>query len=234
MELKLWLPILIVFGMAESLGTSKDWSIKVPSKIPVLQGSCVDIPCRYKYPKTKKILNRWRGFWKRGNTLVASSFPSLKLTDEFHKRTRMSGYLQSGNCSWQLFGVRTTDTGPFHFRIELPQHKSNSFLKNMVTLNVFRVPAPPVMTVAVQDKVTATCTVTHVCPSSPPKFSWNHYGKRETKSKKPANKWLWKTTSTLTFTPEESDFNKPIICTVTFFGRKTTKGSVIPVKKKSN
>ncbi|XP_023187275.1 myeloid cell surface antigen CD33-like [Xiphophorus maculatus] len=230
MDLKLWLSILMVCAMAESHILHKDWLIDVPSRIPVLQSSCVVIPCVYLYPETKKILNRWRGFWKRGDTIVASNFLNLRLGNEFHMRSRITGTLQSGNCTWQLYGVRETDTGPFYFRIEIPQHKSFTFSKNKVTLNVFRVPKPPTMSVAVQDQVTATCKVTHVCPSSPPKFSWSHSGIRKTRSKK-ENKWLWSTTSTLTFTPQEADFNMPLKCTVTFPGKKTTVGSVLLIKK---
>ncbi|XP_023187272.1 myeloid cell surface antigen CD33-like isoform X1 [Xiphophorus maculatus] len=225
-----FLLLCFIAAMAESHILHKDWLIDVPSRIPVLQSSCVVIPCVYLYPKSRKILNRWRGFWKRGDTIVASNFLNLRLGNEFHHRSRITGTLQSGNCTWQLYGVRETDTGPFYFRIEIPQHKSFTFSKNKVTLDVFRVPKPPTMSVAVQDQVTATCKVTHVCPSSPPKFSWSHSGIRKTRSKK-ENKWLWSTTSTLTFTPQEADFNMPLNCTVTFPGKKTTVGSVLLIKK---
>ncbi|XP_027869363.1 myeloid cell surface antigen CD33-like [Xiphophorus couchianus] len=229
MDLKLWLSILMVCGMAESLGSGKDWLIDVPSRVSVLQNSCVVIPCSYVYPKVRKMLKTWRGYWKRRGTVVASNFPNAKLTDEFHHRSRIRGTLQSGNCTWQLNRVRETDTGPFYFKIEIPQHKTFTFSQNTVTLDVFRVPDPPTMSVAVQDEVTATCKVTHVCPSSPPKFSWSHSGTRKTKSKK-ENKWLWSTTSTLTFTPQEADFNMPLNCTVLFKGNKSTKGSVLLIK----
>uniref|UniRef100_A0A087XMT3 Immunoglobulin domain-containing protein n=1 Tax=Poecilia formosa TaxID=48698 RepID=A0A087XMT3_POEFO len=226
MDLKLWLSILMVCGMAESIGSGKNWRISVPSKISVLQGSCVVIPCKYFYPKTRKIFKTWWGYWKRGNTVVASNVHNLKLTREFHHRTRITGTLQSGNCTWQLNRVRKTDTGPFYFKIEIPQHQSFTFSKSTVTLNVFRVPEPPIMSVAVLKKVTATCKVTHACPSSPPKIFWSHGGILKTKSKK-MNKWLWSTKSTLTFTPQEADFNKPLECTVRFHGKKTAHGSVL-------
>ncbi|XP_043973440.1 sialic acid-binding Ig-like lectin 14 [Gambusia affinis] len=226
MDLKLWLSILMVCGMAESLIWGKDWLINVPSRIPVLHSSCVVVPCVYMYPKTNKVLNRWRGFWKRGDTIVASNFLNLRLTDEFHKRSRITGTLQTGNCTWQLYGIRETDTGPFYLRIEIPQHKSYSFVQNKVTLNIFRVPKPPVMSIEISNTVTATCKVTHVCPVSPPTFSWSHNGRRKTQSKK-LNYWLWSTTSTLTFTPQETDYNMPLNCTVRFPGGKTTEGSVV-------
>ncbi|XP_008430604.1 sialic acid-binding Ig-like lectin 14 [Poecilia reticulata] len=229
MDLKLWFSILMVCGMAESIGSDKDWHISVPSKIPVLQGSCVVIPCEYVYPKTSKIFKTWLGYWKRGNTVVASNFHNFKLTREFHHRTRIKGALESGNCTWQLNHVRKTDTGPFYFKIEIPQYKSFTFSNNKVTLDIYRVPEPPIMSVAVLNKVTATCKVAHVCPSSPPKLFWSHSGMIKTKSKK-ENKWLWTTKSTITFTPQEADFNKPLNCTVRFHGRKTTKGSVLLTK----
>ncbi|XP_008430605.1 myelin-associated glycoprotein-like isoform X1 [Poecilia reticulata] len=229
MYLKLWLSILMVCGMAESIGSGKDWHISVPSKIPVLQGSCVVIPCKYVYPKKAKTLMTWRGYWKRGNTVVATNFPNVKLTDEFNHRSRIKGFLESGNCTWQLNHVRKTDTGPFYFKIEIPQYKSFTFSNNKVTLDIYRVPEPPIMSVAVLNELTATCKVTHACPSSPPKLFWSHTGMIETKSKK-KNELLWTTMSTITFTPQEADFNKPLNCTVRFHGRKTTHSSVLLIK----
>ncbi|XP_017164861.1 sialic acid-binding Ig-like lectin 14 isoform X3 [Poecilia reticulata] len=226
MDLKLWFSILMVCGMAESLILAKDWHINVPSRIPVLQNSCVVIPCVYSYPKTKKILNRFRAFWYKRHTLVASNFEDLTLRPEYLHRTRMGGSIQSGNCTWELYGVRKTDTGPFYFKIEIPQHKSFTFSNNKVTLDIYRVPKPPVMTLEVSNKVTATCKVTHVCPSSPPYISWSRAGTWSTISKQ-ENTWLWSTTSTMTFTPREADFNKRLECTVRFQGRKTAKGSVL-------
>ncbi|XP_016530563.1 sialic acid-binding Ig-like lectin 14 isoform X1 [Poecilia formosa] len=231
MDLKLWLSILMVCGMAESQILGKDWLINVPSSISILEGSCVVIPCVYSCPKKRKTFNRFRAFWYRGHTIVASNFPELRLTREFHHRTRMAGSIESGNCTWQLYFVRKTDTGPFYFRIEIPQHKSFTFSNNKVTLDVFQVPEPPVMTIEVRNKVTATCKVTHACPTSPPHISWSRAGTWTTMSKQ-ENKWLWSTTSTMTFTPRVADFNKRLECTVTFHGRKTTKGSVLVFKKR--
>lgn len=114
------------------------WTAKIPAKIPALQGSCVVIPCTYTYPRrtSKKILNSWRGFWKKGNKIISTNLPKWKLPGEYKKRTQFLGKLRARNCTMLLDGVRTTDVGPFYFRIEMPQYKSFSYINNSVTIDV--------------------------------------------------------------------------------------------------
>lgn len=114
------------------------WTANVPAIIPALQGSCVVIPCTYTYPKpkSKKMLNRWKGFWKKGNKIVSTNLHKCKLPNEYNKRTQFLGKLQWHNCTMLLDGVRKTDIGPFYFRIEMPQYKSFSYINNTVSINV--------------------------------------------------------------------------------------------------
>ncbi|XP_012712028.2 myeloid cell surface antigen CD33 [Fundulus heteroclitus] len=226
MELKLWLSFLMVCGIPEVQSASNQWLIKVPSNIPALQGSCVVIPCVYTYPKTKKILNRWVGFWKRGEMIVSTNLPKIKLTQEFRKRTKLMGNLRSGNCTMRISSVRTTDVGPFYLRIEIPQHKSFTFSTNTVTIDVSKTPEPPTMSLDVLDKVKATCTVSHTCPTSPPRFYWSRSGKQKMRSKR-LNDFMWTTESTLMFVPLPSDFNQPLNCTVVYSGKKSAQSSMI-------
>uniref|UniRef100_A0A3B3UFJ0 Ig-like domain-containing protein n=1 Tax=Poecilia latipinna TaxID=48699 RepID=A0A3B3UFJ0_9TELE len=212
------------FEMAESIGSGKSWLISVPSKIPVLESSCVVIPCEYDYPTKGNLWKKWRGYWTRGDETVASNNPKFKLKQEFKGRSRITGTIESNDCTWQLDDVRETDTGP---KTCLNNYLTSNFVK---IVDCTGVPEPPVMTVSVNNHASATCTVTHACPSSPPKFSWSHPGKTKTSSKK-LKEGLWSTKSTLTFTPEEADFNKPLKCTVNFNDKKTTEGSVLLVKK---
>uniref|UniRef100_A0A3Q2PYN5 CD80-like immunoglobulin C2-set domain-containing protein n=1 Tax=Fundulus heteroclitus TaxID=8078 RepID=A0A3Q2PYN5_FUNHE len=212
---------------------SNQWLIKVPSNIPALQGSCVVIPCVYTYPKTKKILNRWVGFWKRGEMIVSTNLPKIKLTQEFRKRTKLMGNLRSGNCTMRISSVRTTDVGPFYLRIEIPQHKMHTERNFVFTHNVSLIkchstetPEPPTMSLDVLDKVKATCTVSHTCPTSPPRFYWSRSGKQKMRSKR-LNDFLWTTESTLMFVPLPSDFNQPLNCTVVYSGKKSAQSSMI-------
>ncbi|XP_016530567.1 sialic acid-binding Ig-like lectin 12 [Poecilia formosa] len=228
MDLKLWLSILMVCEMAESMGPGQNWLISVPPVISVLESSCVVIPCMYDYPKKGHLWKKRPGYWRRGDDIVASNNPKFKVTQEFKGRSKITGIIERSICTWQLNDVRVTDAGPFYLTIEIPGFTSYTFSKDTVALNVFQVPEPPVMTIEVSNKVTATCKVTHVCPTSPPKISWSHPGTTTTTTKLTKT---WLTTSTLTFTPEEADFNKPLNCTVNFSDKKTAEGSVLLVKK---
>lgn len=90
----------------------------------------------YPKPKSKKILNRWKGFWKKGSTIVSTNLHEWKLPNEYNKRTEFVGKLQWHNCTMLLDGVRKTDVDPSYFRIEMPQYKSFSYINNTVSINV--------------------------------------------------------------------------------------------------
>ncbi|XP_039973307.1 myelin-associated glycoprotein-like [Xiphias gladius] len=227
MELKLWLSFLLL-QVTHCVQTPRgQWTANIPTKIPALQGSCVVIPCIYTYPKpiSNKILNRWRGFWRKGNKIVSTNLLKWKLPKEYKKRTQFLGDLQSRNCTMLLDGVRGTDVGPFYFRIEMPQYKSFSYTKHTVTIDVIRDPQPPTLSVRVNDRVTASCSVSHSCPFSPPQFSWSRSGIVWRRSKR-LNKWKWETVSTLSFQPLPADFNKTLNCTVQYRGGKQAKSSM--------
>ncbi|KAM7382724.1 hypothetical protein PAMP_002441 [Pampus punctatissimus] len=229
MKLKLWFSFLFLYGIHDVRCSHGFWTANVPTKISALQGSCVVIPCTYTYPKptSKKILNRWRGFWRKGNKIVATNLPKWKLNKEYKKRTQFLGNLQARNCTMLLDGIRKTDVGQFYFRIEMPQYKSFSYTNNTVSIDVLRDPQPPSLSVRVKDdKVSASCSVSHSCPSIPPKFSWSRSGTTTYRSKR-LDKWKWETVSTLTFHPRPSDFNKRLNCTVLYRGGRQAKNSTI-------
>ncbi|XP_022617698.1 sialic acid-binding Ig-like lectin 14 isoform X1 [Seriola dumerili] len=226
MELKLWLCFLlaqVTHGVQPPRG---QWIAKIPTSIPALQGSCVVIPCIYTYPKpnSNAILNRWRGFWRKGNKIVSTNLPKWKMTNEYKKRTQFLGDLKLRNCTMLLDGVRNTDVGPFYFRIEIPQYKSFSYTKNPVSIDVTSDPQPPSLTLRVTDKVKAFCSVSHSCPSFPPKFSWSRSGTVTHRSKR-LNEWKWETVSALTFKPLPADFKMPLNCTVQYRGGKQAMNS---------
>lgn len=98
----------------------------------------VVIPCTYNYPRpsSKKIINSWLGFCKKGNKVVATSIQKRKLPVEYKKRTQFLGKLRTRNCTMLLDSVRSTDVGPFYFRIEMPQYKSFSYTQNAVSIKL--------------------------------------------------------------------------------------------------
>lgn len=250
---------LVIHDVQSSPG---QWTASVPTRIPALEGSCVVIPCTYNYPKpnSKKPLNRWRGFWKKGDTIISTSLSSWKLLPEYKKRTSFLGNLASHNCTMQLDDVRQTDVGPFYFRIEMPQYKSFSYRKHPVSIDVISEhcresfyiflrwytnilfivlwvmlvsyfpsagdPPPPSLSVKVDKKVRASCSVSHTCPTKPPLFSWSRPGAVKRQLKR-LNKWTWQVVSKLTFVPLRTDFNKPLNCSVQYRGGKQVNSSMI-------
>ncbi|KAG8010162.1 Myelin-associated glycoprotein [Nibea albiflora] len=228
MQLKLRLSFLLLHVIHDVQASPGQWTASVPARIPALEGSCVVIPCIYNYPKpdSKKPLDRWRGFWKKGNTFISTSLSNWKLLPEYKKRTSFLGKLAARNCTMQLNGVRQTDVGPFYFRIEMPEYKSFSYRKHPVSLDVISDPPPPSLTVKVNEKVTASCSVSHTCPTKPPLFSWSRPGSVKRRLKR-LNKWTWQVVSTLTFVPLLTDYNKPLNCSVRYSGGKQAKSSMI-------
>ncbi|XP_054478318.1 sialic acid-binding Ig-like lectin 14 [Anoplopoma fimbria] len=228
MELKLWFSFLLLH-VIHAQSSKGQWSANVPTKIPVLQGSCVVIPCIYNYPKptSKRPLSRWRGFWMNNKKkVVSTNLPKWKLSEEYKKRTQFLGDLKARNCTMLLDGVRNSDVGPFYFRIEMPQYRSFSYKKYPVTIDVKREPEPPSLSVEVNDKVTASCSVSHSCPTIPPQISWSQSGFITRRSKR-LNSWKWETVSTLIFLPRPRDFNRPLNCTVRYRGGKLVTSSTI-------
>lgn len=132
------LSFLLVIHDVQS--AKSQWMALVPSTIPAVQGSCVVIPCTYNYPRpsSKKIINSWLGFWKKGNKVVATSIQKWKLPVEYNKRTQFLGKPRTRNCTMLLDSVRSTDVGPFYFRVEMPQYKSFSYTQNSVSIDVIR------------------------------------------------------------------------------------------------
>nr|XP_055053154.1 myelin-associated glycoprotein-like isoform X2 [Misgurnus anguillicaudatus] len=74
-----------------------------------------------------------------------------------------------------------------------------------------------------QKNVTATCTVSHSCPSDPPRLTWSHNGTHTSQSQSDHGQWRLK--SFLTFIPSKEDHNKPLICSADFSGGKNVTSS---------
>lgn len=75
------------------------------------------------------------------------------------------------------------------------------------------------------ETVTASCSVSPFCPTSPPVFSWSHSG--EQLQSQQFNNSQWKATATLTFRPTHADHNKPLLCNVTLNGGRLQMASQI-------
>ncbi|KAM7420541.1 hypothetical protein PAMA_014991 [Pampus argenteus] len=197
------------------------WTINVPSSVKGLPGSCVVIPCSYDYPDPGKNVTQFKGIWryKTGNNIyhpVAS-----QIMQQYQNRTEQLGDVTQKNCSLKIDPLQKSDQTPFHFRIEIASYDAYSFLQNEVSISMINELQPPNFSLNEEVKegvnVSASCSVSHSCPVSPPVFTWSHSGQEHLQPQQ-LDDGQWKATSTLTFQATKADNNQPLQCTVTYKG----------------
>uniref|UniRef100_A0A672K661 Si:dkey-238d18.5 n=1 Tax=Sinocyclocheilus grahami TaxID=75366 RepID=A0A672K661_SINGR len=201
-----------------------------------LSGSCVLIPCTFSYPANEKTYTEFTGIWYKGNEKsTVYHTDTSKIIDSFKGRT-LIGDLRKNDCSLKISSLSSSDAGPFMFRIEIKDLNKYTYKKKeeIVSITVKETPENP--TVSVEEEVTsgkpvtATCAVSHSCPSDLPRVSWSHDGSHSSPSQ-PQNHGQWKLTSySLTFTPSREDHNKRLSCSAEFKGKTVTGYKTLKVK----
>lgn len=116
------------------------WKVEVESEVKALEGSCVVLPCSFKYPGDVQPSSRKSGFWHKDKDwkyFIFNEDPK-KIADNFKERTKLVGRLGDLNCSLEIDEVKNHDNGPFCFRVELQTSEIDkySFVKNCVRLNM--------------------------------------------------------------------------------------------------
>ncbi|XP_062873410.1 sialoadhesin-like [Trichomycterus rosablanca] len=209
-----------------SLAESDSWSAEVPDSVLGLAGSCVVIPCQFRHPGGNKMASHLTGIWFADDSKKIYDSETSKISSEFQGRTSLLGDLSHNNCSLKINHLRSSDKGPFMFRIEIKDYDQYTYQRNKVSVSVKDSPDQPVLSVDGEmksgKKITTSCSVVHSCPSEPPTLTWSHKGSVSILSQ-PQNKGQWKMTSYLSFIPSKSDHNKDLVCTALFPGNKTVK-----------
>ncbi|XP_016325830.1 myelin-associated glycoprotein-like [Sinocyclocheilus anshuiensis] len=203
----------------------------MPESVVGLSVSCLLIPCTFSYPANGKTYTEFTGIWYKGSSIVYHTDTS-KIIDSFKGRT-LIGDLRQNDCSLKISSLSSSDAGPFEFRIEIKYFDNYSYGEK-VSITVKETPENP--TVSVEEEVTsvkqvtATCAVSHSCPSDLPRVSWSHDGSHSSPSQ-PQNHGQWKLTSySLTFTPSREDNNKRLSCSAEFKGKTVTGYKTLKVK----
>ncbi|XP_026227497.1 B-cell receptor CD22-like isoform X2 [Anabas testudineus] len=228
-------PLFFVFLWFKVVQTeASTWTATVPSSVQGINGSCVVIPCSYNYPESGKQITGYTGIWYKVIEDVIYHKDNNQIKQEYKGRTELVGDITQKNCSLKIDPLRQSDRGPFYFRIELGGYNRYSYRNNEVSITVISAPQP---TVSVKEEVvegqnvSASCSVSHSCPSSPPEFTWTHSGEKHFQSQQLTD-GQWKATSVLTFHPTKADHNKPLSCTVRYKGGLERKqaSNVLKVK----
>ncbi|KAI2656423.1 Myelin-associated glycoprotein [Labeo rohita] len=215
-----------------SPANAENWNATVPKSVVGLSGSCVEIPCTFVYPTKDQIYTEFTGIWLKKNEESTVYNPDAsKIIDSFKGRTSLIGDLRKNDCSLKISSLSSSDAGQFVFRIEIEQLDMYTYKKGneIVSLIVQETAENP--TVFVEEEatsgkpVTATCNVSHSCPSEPPRVTWSHNGTRSSPSQTQNS-----TSYSLTFTPSREDHNKILTCSAEFKGKTVTGYKTLKVK----
>uniref|UniRef100_A0A4W5K5I6 Ig-like domain-containing protein n=1 Tax=Hucho hucho TaxID=62062 RepID=A0A4W5K5I6_9TELE len=205
------------------------WTAEVPSSVSGLQGSCIVIPCSFNYPDPEKKPSELIGIWFKDKYEIIYHTDSSSTIADYRSRTKLVGDLWQKNCSLRIDPLHPSDKGPFTFRIEIKEYNKASYKDDRVSIAVSSSPDLPSLSVMkkevkVAEEVSASCSVSHSCPSDPPLITWSHSGTPSIQSQQQTN-GQWEETSTLTFRSSIADNNQPLVCTAAYRGGKTVSSS---------
>ncbi len=113
------------------------WSAVVNESVVGLSGSCVVIPCTFRYPANGKTYREFTGIWYKGryeSTIYHTD--ASKIIASFKGRTSLIGDLHKNDCSLKISSLSSSDTGPFMFRIEIKDLGKATYVKNTVSITV--------------------------------------------------------------------------------------------------
>uniref|UniRef100_A0A3Q2QZ01 Si:dkey-238d18.5 n=1 Tax=Fundulus heteroclitus TaxID=8078 RepID=A0A3Q2QZ01_FUNHE len=227
-----WLMFFVCIYLTQSENEASSWISTYPTSVKGLLSSCVVIPCSFNYPDQGKP-HDYTGIWYNPDGIIFHSKEPQKMLQKYKNRIVLVGKLEEKNCSLKIDTLQQNDIGPFNFRIEIKNYESYSY-KNKVSISVISNPNPIQFSVAedikVGQKVSASCSVSHSCPASPPAFKWSHSGEEIHQSQHLGDA-EWNEKSILTFNPTHIDHNKTLQCTVTYKGgKKQEKSKILHVR----
>uniref|UniRef100_A0A8C3HS83 Ig-like domain-containing protein n=1 Tax=Chrysemys picta bellii TaxID=8478 RepID=A0A8C3HS83_CHRPI len=209
---------------AGSLSQPPGFTLAVPQSVSVQEGLCVFIPCNFTYPASYDTDNpsaQLYGQWYKEPATagqdppVASSVPSVKVSQETQGRFRLTGDPALGDCSLQISDARRTDAGRYFLNIEKGMLDHTYRSNSDGTAPALRISVPG--TLLAGHPVTMTCTAPGRCSGSPPQITWTgpFINTARNVSAQLAN-GTWAHSSELSFTPDLGDNGKELVCTVTY------------------
>ncbi|KAL7840077.1 hypothetical protein AOLI_G00254000 [Acnodon oligacanthus] len=191
------------------------WVVQVPESVKAVEGSCVKISCQTSSHREAK----WYKYKGVGYPVVYSR-NTADITAEFRGRTSAPGRASQGDCSLQIANVRQEDNGISLYPWIYPQTSSNRY--KYIQINVVK----PEIHISVASPQTdgnlfsATCTVRHSCPSSPPPVQWMglSYASNGLVSTTLSG-GLWTSVTQAQFRANRLDHSRTLICKSTFNGK---------------
>ncbi|KAM6900521.1 vascular cell adhesion protein 1-like [Xenentodon cancila] len=156
--------------------------ITTPEKMEALEGSCLQIPCKYstidgendKFDKNRTIY----GIWMKNNHDLKKQdnviFNSSKQTNTYP--ITLTGNLRENNCTSLFSNLSQSHSETYFFRIENEPFRATAECESL-QITVKDSPWRPTINISgdlkENERVTITCSAVTPCPHSPPELTWN-------------------------------------------------------------
>lgn len=111
------------------------WTIKVPSSVKGLLGSCVVVPCSYDYPDPGVKRTGFTGMWLDDSNRRVVHSAGSNVSPQYLNRTKLTGKLSEKQCSLEIDPLQQSDQGPFAFRIEIAKYNQFSYYNRKVSIS---------------------------------------------------------------------------------------------------
>ncbi|XP_030612876.1 myelin-associated glycoprotein-like [Archocentrus centrarchus] len=177
----LLLIVLFVSGALADCPGQVDLFITAPKKMEALSGSCLQIPCSFrfreeqKFTNTRKIFGVWikndPRFKNNPNNVIFNCSGAVSIYS-----MSITGNLSERNCTTLFTNLTSTHTDTYFFRVEKEPVKATASC-DPLQITVRDSPWRPKITVSgdlkEKESVTITCSAFTPCPHSPPELTWN-------------------------------------------------------------
>ncbi|EHB11791.1 Myeloid cell surface antigen CD33 [Heterocephalus glaber] len=204
---------------------SQSYKLEVPQSMPVQEGQCVLVTCRFFYPYKYSRTGSVSGYWFRegANTNtdspVATNDPQKPVQEGTRDRFHLLLDPQTRNCSLQIRDARRGDSGSYFFRVEAGNVLWN-YCAHPVSVEVTALTHTPGIlipgTLQPGRPSNLTCSVPWACEQgTPPIFSWTSAALSSLGPRTPRS-------SVLTLSPRPQDHGTNLTCQVMFPGAGVT------------
>ncbi|XP_063797750.1 sialic acid-binding Ig-like lectin 5 [Pseudophryne corroboree] len=184
------------------------YAIRADSPVTVEEGLCATIHCSFQADYRTRFYNS-RGYWRiYDKPIVLATYNTNYVAKE---NFRMPGNLNEGDCTLTVTDARREDSGQYIFRFEeSPTSRIKyNYEKSLISVNITDLTRMPEISIPEKiisgQEVTLTCSFPVDCPGTILNFQWS----------KSDQDGIWKNSSTVTFTPSQSDHNISVTCNVT-------------------
>ncbi|XP_053543547.1 uncharacterized protein LOC108277733 isoform X5 [Ictalurus punctatus] len=210
---------------------SLDWSITMPSAITGVRGSCVIIPCSYKFKKSQNSGAEVK-WYKRSSPKdsVVYDQSTSNIINDFKGKTSLYGS-NDKNCSLMIQPLEMQHKEilfPWLDQKSIEEYHRENVNDGTITLDVTDTAEKPqaeLLGIAkVGEPVTLSCSVLHTCPPTPPTLSLSISRETPSFTHTPLHNGIWKETIEITWTVEEND--NSVTCTASYAGGQTSKTEI--------